>query len=240
MDAQRVALITGAGSGIGRAAAVLFAGAGYAVALAGRREGPLRETAGLLGSARNLVIAADVADAAQAAGMVDRAAAGLGRLDVLVNNAGYAPNVPIEAHTAELLREVYAVNALGPAVAIARAWPVFSRQRSGCIINVSTLGTLDPFPGFFGYAAAKAAANVMVKSCATEGRAIGVRAFAVAPGAVETSMLRSFVPESVLPADATLRPGDVAGVILACAQGERDADNGRVIVVEKGGIRLAP
>jgi NAD(P)-dependent dehydrogenase (short-subunit alcohol dehydrogenase family) len=68
------------------------------------------------------------------------------------------------------------------------------------------MGTIDPFPGFFGYAAAKAATNLMALSCANEGREFGIRAFAVAPGAVETAMLRSLFPESKLPSSQTMKP----------------------------------
>lgn len=237
MTQRPVALITGAGSGIGRAAAVLFASAGYNTALVARRAKTLGETAAMLPApARCALVPADIADAAQARGIVDRTLAALGRLDVLVNNAGLAPSLPIDAHTPEVLERVYRTNTLGPANTIARAWPVFAAQRSGCIINISTLGTLDPFPGFFGYAASKAAVNVMVKSCAAEGRALGIRAFAIAPGAVETPMLRAFADESVLPGEAAMAPGEVAAVILACALGERDADIGRLITVEKGRV----
>lgn len=229
-----VALVTGAGSGIGRATAILLAARGYRVTLVGRRVETLRTVAARLPiSAEPLVIAADVGDAAAARAMIARAVERLGRLDVLINNAGLAPLLPIDRTTAEVLDEVYRVNALGPANAIAAAWPVFSRQRSGCIVNVSTIGTIDPFPGFFAYASAKAAVNLMARSCANEGRAIGVRAFAVAPGAVETPMLRANFSETVLPRSACLAPEEVAAVILDCVEGRRDDQNGNVIPVVK-------
>lgn len=226
-----VSLITGAGSGIGRATAVLLASRGHAVALVGRREGSLRETQGLLAKgAKALVIQADIGDAVQARGAVDKVVAEFGRLDNLVNNAGEAPLLPIEGHTAQVLERVYRVNALGPANLIARAWPAFVKQRSGCIVNISTMGTLDPFPGFFGYAAAKASVNLMARSCANEGREMGIRAFAIAPGAVETGMLRAIVPESQLPRSKTMTPERIAGMIVDCIEGRNDNRNGQVIV----------
>lgn len=229
-----VALVTGAGSGIGRATAILLAARGYHVALAGRREGPLRAVAAELpASAEPLVIAADVGDAAAARAMVASAADRFGRLDVLINNAGLAPLLPIDRTSAAALDEVYRVNALGPANAIAAAWPHFTRQGSGCVVNVSTMGTIDPFPGFFAYASAKAAVNLMARSCASEGLAIGVRAFAVAPGAVETPMLRALFDERAAPPAACLTPDEVASVILDCVEGRRDHDNGNVIPVTK-------
>jgi NAD(P)-dependent dehydrogenase (short-subunit alcohol dehydrogenase family) len=225
-----VALVTGAGSGIGRATAVLLARHGWNVALCGRRRAPLAETAALLGSASE-VITADVGNAADAARMVESAVSRFGRLDALVNNAGYAPLLPIDRTTPEVIDEVYRVNALGPAYAIARAWPVFVRQRGGCIVNVSTLGTFDPFPGFFAYAAAKSAVNSMARSCAKEGVAHDIRAFAVAPGAVETAMLRAIIPESSLPRSATLAPEGVARVIVDAVTGRYDDRNGDTITV---------
>lgn len=234
-DHPRVALITGAGSGIGRATAFLLAANGYVVVLVGRRSEPLSETAALLPpGATHLEITADVGDSAAASSMVDQTLKRFGRLDVLVNNAGFAPLLPIEKHWPEVLEECYRVNALGPAYAIARAWPTFTKQRSGCIINLSTMGTIDPFDGFFGYAASKAAVNLMARSCANEGRGFGIRAFAVAPGAVETTMLRSIVPESKLPRAQAMPPERIAKVILDCIQGLHDARNGQVIVVNDG------
>lgn len=228
MTTSPVAIITGAGSGIGRQTAILLAERGWRLVLAGRRRGALEETAAML-DGESLVACADVADPAQAAGLVDAALAGFGRLDALVNNAGWAPLAPIDRSDAPFTAAVFAVNAFGPGAAIARAWPVFVAQRSGRIVNLSTLGTADPFPGFFAYAAAKSAAESMVRSCAVEGRDHGIRAFAIAPGAVETDMLRANFSEAALPASKCLSAGAVAGVIVACLAGERDHDNGKVI-----------
>jgi NAD(P)-dependent dehydrogenase (short-subunit alcohol dehydrogenase family) len=225
------ALITGAGSGIGRAIAAGLASREWRLALVGRRAEALRETARLCALAECAVIAADISKPSEALRTVDAAVASFGRIDALVNNAGSAPLLDIAAHTPEVLEEVYAVNALAPANLIARAWPVFKRQRRGCIVNVSTIGTVDPFPGFFGYAAAKAAVNLMARCCANEGKEWGITAYAVAPGAVETGMLRGNFPESVLPRERVLAPEDVAAVVIDCILGERAAENGGTILV---------
>jgi NAD(P)-dependent dehydrogenase (short-subunit alcohol dehydrogenase family) len=136
-----------------------------------------------------------------------------------------------------MIEKTYFTNAIGPACTIAAAWLVFRRQFSErrlspigqCVVNISTLGTRDPFPGFFAYASSKACMNVMAHSCAKEGAEIGVRAFSIAPGAVETPMLRSLFSREVLPADHALAPERVAEEILACIVGERDALNGQTI-----------
>ena len=230
-----VAFITGAGSGIGRAAAVLLAREGYRLALVGRRANRLTETGAIIGkNAEHIEIAADVGRADQALAAIDRCECKWGRLDALINNAGLAPMKPIGEHTPELIEEVYRINALAPAWLIAKAWPRFQRQfeqsgRGGCVVNVATQGIDDPYPGFFGYAAAKAAAAVMIKSVGKEGAAIAVRGFAIAPGAVETDMLRAVVPESVVPASETMKPEDVARTIVECVRGDHDARNGETI-----------
>jgi NAD(P)-dependent dehydrogenase (short-subunit alcohol dehydrogenase family) len=231
---QPVALITGAGTGIGRATAIVLAQEGYRISLVGRRREKLEKTAGMLpDGATRLCLEADIGTMQHARDIVDRTVGHFGRLDVLVNNAGCAPKLPIEEHTPEIIDETYRINALGPAYSIARAWSVFQRQRRGCIVNISTLGTMDPFPGFFAYAASKAAVNLMARSCAVEGRSFGIRAFAVAPAAVETAMLRSIIPESVIPRDRTMPPARIAEVVLQCVRGERDEENGGTIVVER-------
>ncbi|TVQ31052.1 MAG: SDR family oxidoreductase [Phycisphaeraceae bacterium] len=229
-----VTLITGAGAGIGRATAVMLAERGHALALAGRTEKTLRETADLCalkapGVAEPHVIVADVGEPRDARRMIDETIEHFGRLDALVNNAGVALLLPIEESTEDVLRQAFDVNAIGPGLAIHHAWPIFVRQKGGCIVNVSTRGTQDPFPGFFAYAASKAAVNLYAKSCATEGKKHNIRAFSVAPGAVETKMLRALFDEKTLPTDACLAPEDVAAVIVACILGERDSDNGDTI-----------
>lgn len=241
MESSPVAVITGAGSGIGAAAAARLARRGWRLVLAGRDEAKLTAAAGALPCAPDAVrcVPTDVADPDSVRALILAADSAFGRLDALINNAGEAFLAPIEkTGTAELERS-YAVNALGPAYAIHFAWPIFARQKSGRIINTSTKGTIDPFPGFFAYAAAKSAVNSMARSCAKEGARLGVKAFAVAPGAVETGMLRSMWSPQQLKPDMCLAPDDVAAVIESCAIGARDADNGKTVflVREAGGIK---
>lgn len=233
-----VSIVTGAGSGIGRATALLLARAGHSVVLAARREQTLHETAGLIEraspGATTLAVRCDMGAPADILHLMQATLDRFGRIDVLVNNAALAPMLPIEHTGDHTIDEVFRVNAIGPALAIRHVWPVFLRQGSGCIVNVSTIGTIDPFSGFFAYASSKASLNLMARSCAIEGRGHGIRAFAVAPGAVETPMLRAILPEhAVAPADC-LTPEEVAAVIVDCIRGRRDQDNGNVIPVVKG------
>ena len=225
-----VAIVTGAGSGIGAATARMLAARGWAVVLVGRGHGRLEAVRTELDEpTRHLVMCADVADSGLAYEVVDRTVEAYGRIDALVLNAGVAPKAPIEATSEELLEEAFFVNAFGPAFMVTRAWPQFQRQRGGRVVFVSTLGTLDPFPGFFAYAASKSAVDSFARSIRAEGRAIGVKAFAVNPGCVETDMLRRNFPTSVIPPSRAVPPEAIAEVLVACACGERDGDNGNVI-----------
>ncbi|MFN0010582.1 MAG: SDR family oxidoreductase [Phycisphaerales bacterium] len=231
-DGHPVAVITGAGSGIGRATAVMLAQAGFALVLVARTREAVSETAALTGVTERVeVVGGDVGDAFQCKHMIARAVERFGRLDALINNAGLAPLLAIDKTDPETIDKVFRVNAMGPAWAIHHAWPIFVKQNKGCIVNVGSMATFDPFPGFFAYAAAKAAVNLMAASCAKEGKPFNIRAFTVAPGAVETPMLRKIMPEQNLPTSKCLAPSDVAKVIVQCVLGERDSDNGKTIAI---------
>jgi len=225
-----VAIVTGAGSGIGRATAKLLSEAGYSVVVVGRRLEAIEETSMML-STPGIGVAVDITDPDAQREIVGSTIERFGRLDVLINNAGSAPLAAIDKSTPELIEDAFAVNAVAPAKLIAAAWPTMVAQKRGCIVNVSTMGTQDPFAGFFAYAAAKSAVNVMAKSCAKEGRAHGIRAFSVAPGAVETAMLRGNFPESRLPKSACLAPEQIAQLIVDCVQGVHDARNGDTLFI---------
>ena len=163
--------------------------------------------------------------------MIDRTIEAFGRIDALVLAAGGAPRATIDATTEAILEESFRTNAFGPAFMVTRAWPQFKAQRGGRVVFISTLGTSDPFPGFFAYAASKSAVESFTRSIKAEGQSIGVKAFSVSPGCVETAALRNNFPESVIPASRALAPEVIAEIAVACACGERDADHGSVILV---------
>ncbi len=259
--AYPVALITGAGSGIGRAVALGLARKGWRILAVGRRIQPLRETISLCEEAQRelaqheqaqyeqvksertqapggAAFSCDVGDAAACRDAVNHAYARLGRLDALINNAGHAPKLPIQEHTIEVIAETFAINAIGPANMMVQAisrWTASDANNkqafSPAIVNVGSMSTIDPFPGFFAYAASKASLNLLTRSCHNELSSAGVRCFTVSPGAVETPLLRSIFPAEVLPTSKTLTPEAVAIVIIECVLGTRDAQQGDVIVV---------
>ena len=239
MSEFRVAIVTGAGSGIGRAAAERLAEAGYAVMLVGRTEATLSETAGRIAEHRGgdhpvLVHPADVADPHQCRAIIDAAADRFGRIDALVNAAGNAALAPISETTPEFWRRTLAANLDSIAYLTHAAWPVFKQQSGGggegVIVNISSMASIDPFPGFAAYAPAKAAVNMFTRITADEGKKIGLRAVAIAPGAVETPLLRSMFDETKIPPDQCCSPDELGVLIRDCITGQRDFDSGEVIV----------
>lgn len=231
-----VALVTGAGSGIGLETAKLLAAQGYVLSLAGRRVEALElasDAVEVAGAEDVMTRSTDVGDRDSALGLVQDTLDRFGRVDVLINNAGTAPLVAIGDLTSDEIERSFYVNAIGPAWMINAVWPAMVRQGGGRIVSTSTMGTKDPFPGFLTYAASKAAVNSYARSIAKEGRRHGIYGFAVAPAAVETAMLRALFDESMIPPDRCLAPVDVARVIVECACGERDDENGETIWLSK-------
>ena len=227
---MKVAIVTGAGSGIGRAVAVRLGAEGYCVVLVSRGRKNLETTAELV-EGETFVYPADVTDSESITTLTEDVLSSFGRIDALVNVAGYAELLPIEQVTADHWRKTIDVNLSAAVLLTAAVWPAFKAQASGVVVNVSSMASIDPFPGFATYAAAKVGLNMFTSCTAKEGEEIGVRAVSVAPGAVETPMLRSMFDEGMIPADKTLSPVAVAEVICGCITGERGFDNGETIAL---------
>jgi NAD(P)-dependent dehydrogenase (short-subunit alcohol dehydrogenase family) len=227
---SQTAIVTGAGSGIGRALATQLSQLGYHVVLVGRTESTLDETSQQLESPFS-IHATDIADAQACRDLVNQVASQLGRIDVLANIAGVAPSLTIDQITPELWQETIDTNLSSVVNLTAACWPIFEKQKSGFVGSISSMASIDPFPGFSIYAAAKAGVNLFTLVAGREGEKIGVRAMAVAPGAVETGMLRKLFDESVIPADATLSPEEVARVIVDCLEKKREFTAGQTIAL---------
>jgi NAD(P)-dependent dehydrogenase (short-subunit alcohol dehydrogenase family) len=230
-QSEAVALITGASRGIGRATVLELHARRYRVVAVARSESALndlvRERAGML------ALPADVTDVDQVDRIVSRTVDHFGRLDAVIHCAGLAPQVSVEQMSPAQWREVIDTN-LSAAFYLARAsWPVFRRQNSGVIVNLSSLAARDPFPGFAAYASAKAGLHLLGLVMAREGQAIGVRVHTLALGAVETEMFRAIMTEARFGRDKTLDPADVARTIAACVTGELRYTSGEVIYLHK-------
>ncbi|MFO7325399.1 MAG: SDR family oxidoreductase [Pseudomonadota bacterium] len=209
----KVALVTGAGSGIGRAVAIALAGAGYRVAIAGRRAAPLEETSAA-GGGNMLVVPADVTDEKAVAAMVDKVVARFGRLDVLFNNAGTtAPPTPIEDLPAEAWRRVIDTNLTGVFLCAQAAFRVMKSQdpRGGRIINNGSIAAEVPRPHLVAYTASKHGVTGITKSIALEGRRYDIACSQIDIGNVQTN-LGIDMTGGTLQADFTLKPEPVFDV----------------------------
>jgi 3-oxoacyl-[acyl-carrier protein] reductase len=232
-----VAIITGAGRGIGRATAMGLARLGYRLSLASRNPDELNETIRLAFGVgpcdAAMAVPTDVTHPEQVDRLAQATLDRFGRIDAIVNNAGLAPARSITEMTLSEWQAVLNTN-LSAAFYLCKAvWPAFERQKSGVVVNISSEAARDPYPGFAAYAAAKAGLNLFGLCAAREGEPIGVRVHTLAPGAVETSMLRQLFSPHQCPADTALDPADVAGIIIACIRGDLAYASGEVIYLHK-------
>jgi NAD(P)-dependent dehydrogenase (short-subunit alcohol dehydrogenase family) len=187
----RVAIVTGAGTGIGRGCALVLADHGADIVLAGRRREPLEKAATDIEARgrRALVVPTDVTDVGQCEQLVERALAGMGKLDILVNNAGGASTKPIGDWTPEEWHQIIDLN-IGSVWFLSRlaAKPMIE-QGKGAIVNISSGSAFFAFPMGAPYGASKAAVNNLTLSMAAAWTPKGVRVNSVASGAVRTEML---------------------------------------------------
>lgn len=213
MTASPVVLITGALTGIGRATALAFAKEGATVVISGRREQEGQALAAALqaeGAAAAAFIRADVRHEAEVRSLVEQTVERFGRLDVAVNNAGTeGTNGPLAEQTAENYDAIFDTNVRGMLFSLKHQMRVMLPQRSGAIVNLSSVAGLIGFAGASVYVASKHAVEGLTKSAALEGAAAGVRVNAVAPGPIQTDMLERFVGRSE-DAKAGMRAGNPA------------------------------
>jgi len=189
----KVALVTGAGTGIGRAVALELLRLGYRVALAGRRAEPLEQTRQLAGEAapRALAVPTDVADEAAVAALFARTQQEFGRLDVLFNNAGRgAPAMPIEDLPVQTWREVVDVNLTGMFLCAQAAIRIMKDQdpRGGRIINNGSISAHAPRPFSIAYTSTKHAVTGLTKSISLDCRAYGIACGQIDIGNAATDM----------------------------------------------------
>ncbi|HET9985619.1 MAG TPA: SDR family NAD(P)-dependent oxidoreductase [Longimicrobiales bacterium] len=216
---NRVALVTGAGRGIGAAVARALAGAGARVALVARTEEDVRALARELDPSgeRALALPGDVAEEAEVERLFDEAEARLGPLDVLVNNAGIPTRRPFEVAdypTADFDR-ILGVNLRGAFFCARSAARRMRERRSGTIVNIGSISGIRAAPDVLPYSVAKFGIEALTETLIAENTKHGIKCHAVCPGVTNSSIWdRKEVP---LPADVRARmlePGDVAEVVL--------------------------
>ncbi|MGA9657573.1 MAG: SDR family oxidoreductase [Asticcacaulis sp.] len=187
---MKIALITGAGSGIGRAVAIELAQAGFGLVLAGRRPEALQETLALSG-ADGLCVATDVSDADDVAGLFAAGIERFGRIDLVFNNAGIsAPSVPLDELAPDVIGSLINTNVLGPLLCAREAFKVMKTQspQGGRIINNGSVSAYGPRPNSAPYVASKHAMTGLTKSLILDGRAYGITAAQIDIGNAVTDM----------------------------------------------------
>ena len=172
---EKIALVTGAGSGIGRQVAIALCEAGYAVTLAGRREDPLKETAALAGESdsRTLVVPTDVSDPSSVIALFDKTREEFGRLDVLFNNAGVnVPGIPMEDLSIEQWKTVVDINLTGVFLCSQQAIKLMKSQKpkGGRIINNGSISAHVPRPNSAPYTSTKHAITGLTRCISLDGR----------------------------------------------------------------------
>jgi 3-oxoacyl-[acyl-carrier protein] reductase len=213
--AGKVAIVTGASRGVGRAVAALFAAEGAAVVLAARNLDALAANAAAIAAAggRALAVPVDVTDEQSVADLFARTATAYVPPDILVNSAGAVARVPFERMETAIWDEVLGVNLRGTFLCCRAAFRAMIPRGGGVIVNLSSLSGVrgvEKFPGLSAYNTSKFGVAGLSEILAVEGRPHGIRVVAVSPGAVDTDMLREAAPHL----RAGMTPEELARILL--------------------------
>lgn len=206
--ALKVAVVTGAGTGVGRAAALALMKDGFSVVLAGRRKEPLEAVAAEGKPAQSLVVPTDVSDLSSIKALFTKVKDTFGRLDVLFNNAGMgAPPVPLEELSFEKWKAVVATNLTGPFLCTQEAMKIMKDQkpRGGRIINNGSISAHAPRPFSVAYTATKHAISGLTKSTALDGRQYDIACGQIDIGNAATPMTERMI-DGVLQPDGRKMP----------------------------------
>ena len=193
----KIALVTGGGSGIGKACALKLAENGYTVIVTGRRQDALDDTVAAMGGGHGM--AGDVTDAEQVDALDARISKDLGRLDVLFNNAGSGSYGIQELMSPEDMARVFDVNVTGVQRVMRAALPHMRAQGGGSVLTISSGAAHNAIEAWSHYCASKAGAAMLTRSLDLEERSHGIRAIGLSPGTVATQMQREIKASGINP-----------------------------------------
>ena len=242
----KVALVTGAGSGIGYSIAKSFAAAGAAVAINYLGHG---DDAQALAKSlpKAIALAADVSDAKAVDALVAKIVETFGGLDVLVNNAGIEKAQPILEIEADNWDKTLAVNLKGPFLCLQAAGRVMKEHGGGSIVNISSIHEDFPFPGYSAYAASKGGLRMLMRNASLELAPFGIRVNNIAPGAIATPINAATLGDpakvarlkQLVPLERMGTPEEVAEVALFLASARASYVTGSTYYVDGGIVRHA-
>ena len=245
---DKVAIVTGASKGIGKATAVAFVAEGAAVAIADTDEELAQATAGGIqaNGGQALAIPTDVSQDEQVSAMVDRVLNKWGRLDVLVNNAGIYMQADAIGTSLEDWESILAVNLTGPFLCTKHAVPAMQENGGGVIVNVSSEAGLVGIGGQVAYNTSKGGLIALTRGCAVDFADEGIRVNAVCPGTTDTPLVQEAVNrapdpaaarrelEEVRPLNRLGRPEEIASAILYLASDEAGYATGSILSIDGG------
>ena len=246
MDApDRVAIVTGGGTGIGAAIARRLASAGTAVALVGRRPAPCEDVAGSITAAggQAFAIPADLEDPAVPARIVAAVLDRWGRLDVVVNDAAVIKNLPLAEMPLSVLDQHLAVNIRAPFLLVQAALPSLRASGSGAVVNISSSSASLAIPGQAVYGLTKAALEYLTRSWAAELAPWRIRVNCVAPGPVDTPIHLSWAADmeaayvalrGASPLGIIADPDDIARWVAALCDPTETFTTGAVLAIDGG------
>jgi len=244
---NKVAVVTGAGSGMGKAIASLFAQEGAKLIAADINLETASAVVADITAAGGIATAvmANVAKETDIQNMIDKAVSTYGTLDILVNNAGIMDNfMPAAAITDELWERVFAINSTGPMRAIRKALPIFMGKGSGVIVNIASAGGLLGSRAGAAYTASKHAVVGLTKNVGFQYAKLGIRCNAIAPGAVNTNIGTTIYDPNKFGMERAMagiglnprvgEPAEIARIALFLASDDSSFINGTVITADSG------